>query len=66
MYAIPYGDASYVYMDFFSDAPRRMRCSMRYGTEATLLEATAQCRMDASCLWAEACSGYAVFRLKDT
>ena len=50
MYAIPYGDASYAYMNFFSDAPRRLRCSMRYGTEATLLEATAQCRMDASCL----------------
>lgn len=50
VYAIPYGDASYVYMNFFSDTPRRLRCSMRYGTEATLLEATAQCRMDASCL----------------
>ncbi|MGN1020387.1 MAG: hypothetical protein ACI4O7_08420 [Aristaeellaceae bacterium] len=64
VFDIPCGEERYVYMDCFGDAPRQLRYDACPGAEATLLEASATCRTDASRLWAEADSGYAVFRLK--
>ena len=64
MYAIPFGGDSYVYMDFFSDVPRRLCFRKPFRAETTVPEASVPWWTDACCLWAEAQSGYAVFRMK--
>ncbi|MGN0779258.1 MAG: hypothetical protein ACI4MJ_08945 [Aristaeellaceae bacterium] len=63
LYTIPCGDDRYVYMDFFGSAPQCLHADMPPGAQAILLEASEQCRVDASGLSAQAQSGYAVFRL---
>ena len=60
-YTVPHAGDTYVYMDFFSDAPHQLTYTKAPGETAMLLEADVSCRMDDTALTAQGTAGYAAF-----
>lgn len=65
LYTIVHDGATYVYMDFFADAPQELRLDKPRMQRAEMLESTAEWSVEAECIRARGDKGYAVFRLTD-
>ena len=64
MYAVPCGEDTYVYMDFFSDTPCTAFWPMEAGQQLIPLEANVCWQAETGWLTAQGTSGYACFLLR--
>ena len=63
VYTVPYGEDTYLYLDFYANEPRRLHAVTSPGRRAELLESNVAWQAGADGITAQGTAGYACFRL---
>lgn len=64
MYTIPYNNEEYVYMDFFTDEPKRLGLKPKQGQTVQTLFSNLPCMIEKERVFAEGRMGYVYLRVK--
>ena len=64
MYTIPYNDEEYVYMDFFTDEPKRLGLMPKQGQTVQTLFSNLPCMIEEERVFAEGRMGYVCLRVR--